>query len=66
MTWHADRVEYEADPKQARRLLAECGLNGCGIMQMATPGAKTSYSEFDADIPVERSPHTRFKGSADH
>ena len=46
--------------------IAECCLNGGGIMQMATPGAKTSYSEFDADIPTERSPHTRFKGSADH
>ena len=66
MTWRADRVEYKADPKQAKRLLAECGVNGDGINQMDTPGVKTSYSEFAADIPVERNLHTPFRRSADH
>ena len=66
MTLPANRIKYKADPKQAKRLLAECGLNSGGIKQMAMPGVKTSYSEFDADIRVERSLHTPFKESPDH
>ena len=27
ITWHSDRVEYEADPRQAERLIDECGFN---------------------------------------
>ena len=27
ITWHSDRVECEADPRQAERLIDECGFN---------------------------------------
>ena len=38
ITWYDDRIEYEADPRQAERLINECGLTGANAM--ATPGCR--------------------------
>ena len=62
VTWHDDRVEYEADPRQAERLIEECGLTGSN--PMGTPGAKTTFQDYQADEGLEKSLHTPFRGSA--
>ena len=36
--WCADSIEYEADPRQVERLVAECGLEGA--KSVVTPGVK--------------------------
>ena len=60
--WCEDRIEYEADPRQVERLVAECGLEGA--KGMATPGVKVGFSELESD--EELAPHltTAFRGSA--
>ena len=62
VTWHDDRVEYEADPRQAERLIEECGLTGSN--PMGTPGVKSTFQDHDADEGLEKSLHTPFRGSA--
>ena len=39
--WCRDRIEYEADPRQVERLIAECGLDGA--KPVVTPGAKPTF-----------------------
>ncbi len=62
ITWHEDRIEYEADPRQAERLVGECGLTGAN--SMTTPGSKLTYQDHEADKPLEKQFHTAFRGSA--
>ena len=56
------KIEYEADPRQAERLIGECGLTGAN--PMGTPGAKITYQEHEADVPLDQNLHTAFGGSA--
>ena len=51
-TWYDDRIEYEADPRQAERLISECGLTGAN--PMGTPGAKVTYQDHEAGKDDER------------
>ena len=62
ITWHEDGVDYEADPRQAERLIGECGLTGAN--HMGIPGAKISFQEHEADVPVGPKLFTAFRGSA--
>ena len=62
ITWHSDRIEYEADPRQAERLIEECGLTGASPVW--TPGTKTTFQEHAADAPLEPAMTTPFRGSA--
>ena len=62
ITWHEAHIEYEADPRQAERLIEECGLTGSN--PVGTPGAKTSFQEHEADKPLETAMTTPFRGSA--
>ncbi len=62
MRWCPDRVEYEADPRQVERLIAECGLEGC--KPMATPGVKATFTELENDEELPRRLHTAFRGAA--
>ena len=39
--WCSDRITYEADPRQAERLTAECGL--ADAAPVATPGVKPTF-----------------------
>ena len=55
-------IEYEADPRQTERLVADCGLDGCKTV--ATPGTRSSGEELDADKPLEARLHTPFRGAA--
>ena len=49
--WGDKHIEYEADPCQVERHIAECGLEGAN--GMATPGLKATFRELeeDADLP---------------
>ena len=62
MRWCEGRIEYEADPRQAEKLAAECGLEGAKAV--ATPGVKSSFHELEEDTPLEPRLHTAFRGSA--
>ena len=62
ITWHEAHIEYEADPRQAERLVEECGLNGSN--PMGTPGSKNSFQEHEADKPLEAGMTTPFRGAA--
>ena len=42
--------------------LEECGL--AGAIPMSTPGVSVSYQEHTADVPLQPSLHTSFRGSA--
>ena len=60
--WCDDRIEYEADPRQMERLVAECGLTGG--KPMATPGAKPTFAELENDEELPQKLHTAFRGAA--
>jgi hypothetical protein len=56
------RIEYEADPRQAERLLAECGLEGAN--PLGTPGVRDSAKEVEEEKPLDQKLHTAFRGAA--
>ncbi len=60
--WTADGIEYEADPRQAEKLVSECGLAGSNTM--ATPGLRASFAEVEKDQPLPTRLNTAFRGSA--
>ncbi len=60
--WTADGIEYEADPRQAEKLVSECGLAGSNTM--ATPGLRASFAEVEKDQPLPTRFNTAFRGSA--
>ena len=62
ITWHGDHIEYDADPRQAERLIEECGLAGSN--PVGIPGTKTSFQEHEADMPLAPAMTTPFRGSA--
>ena len=62
LRWCEGRIEYEADPRQAEKLAAECGLEGAKAV--ATPGVKSSVHEFEEDKPLEARLNTASRGSA--
>jgi hypothetical protein len=60
--WTEDGLEYEADPRQAEKLLRECGLEGASAV--ATPGVRPSAEQLSADKDLITGLHTAFRGSA--
>ena len=60
--WTPEGLEYEADPRQAEKLIAECGLAGSNTV--ATPGQRVSFSELENDEPLDPKLHTAFRGAA--
>ncbi len=62
ITWHEDRVEYEADPRQLERLVAECGLEGA--KPMVTPGVRAAFKTLEEDEELALRLHTAFRGAA--
>jgi len=55
-------LEYEADPRQAERLIGDCGLEGA--KPVATPGVRSTTEELERDKPLEPRLHTAFRGAA--
>ncbi len=60
--WCSGCIEYEADPRQAERLIAECGLEGA--KSVATPGVKATFRELEEDAGLRKELHTAFRGAA--
>ena len=55
-------IEYEADPRQAEKLVKECGLEGA--KPMGTPGVKAGFQELEQDASLPQRHHTAFRGAA--
>jgi len=49
--WTPQGIEYEADPRQAEKLVSECGLTGSN--SVATPGLRMSHKEVEEDEPLD-------------
>ena len=60
--WCKDRVEYEADPRQVERLVAECGLEGA--KGVATPGVKPTFKQLEENVDLPSHLTTAFRGAA--
>ena len=60
--WCSDHVEYEADPRQAERLVTELGLEGS--QSMVTPGVRAAGTELTTDSELSARAATDFRGSA--
>ena len=60
MRWTAKGFEYEADPRQAEKLLEEFLLDD-GCNSVATPGVKTLGTQLQGDKPLSEAEHTRFR-----
>ena len=54
-------LEYEADPRQAERLLEGLGLDG-DCESVAAPGLKALIDQLVADAGLPVSAYTRFRG----
>jgi hypothetical protein len=60
--WMDDRIEYEADPRQIERLVAECGLEGA--KSTATPGVRATFKKLEEDAELPAHLNTAFRGAA--
>ena len=60
--WTDEGLEYEADPRQVERLIAECGLEGANVV--ATPSVKASFKELESDQELRPEMHTAFRAAA--
>ena len=60
--WCSDGIQYEADPRQVERLVAECGLDGA--KPVVTPGVKPTFRELEDDAELPAHLVTAFRGSA--
>ena len=59
--WVDGGVEYEADPRQAERLLEGLNLDGEGCKPMATPGVKLEIEKLKEDKEHTADEHTVFR-----
>jgi len=60
--WTPQGIEYEADPRQAEKLIRECGLEGSN--PVCTPSVRESAAQIAEDKPLEAHLHTAYRGSA--
>ena len=60
--WTSAGLEYEADPRQAEKLVVECKLEGAN--RVTTPGVKPLAHQLEAEQPLSQGEHTRFRGQA--
>ncbi len=49
--WTKSGIEYEADPRQAERLVRDLGLEGCKTV--GVPGVKSSYDQVEQDKELD-------------
>ena len=64
MGWTSHGLEYEADPRQAERLLEELELDGDGVKGVVTPGVKTLVHQVQSEQTLPERDHTRFRALA--
>ena len=62
--WTAEGIEYEADPRQVEKRLAELELDGEGVKGVVTPGVKVLSNQGQSGQELPESEHTRFMGLA--
>ena len=62
MHWCAGGIEYEADPRQCEKVLAELDLEDAKTL--ATPGARPTSTQVAEDEPLEQNKHTLFRALA--
>ena len=60
--WTEEGLEYEADPRQAERLLEETGLEGANAT--ATPGVKFMAAQYENDEELPQSETTNYRAQA--
>jgi hypothetical protein len=60
--WCDAGIEYEADPRQAERLISECGLEGS--KPLGTPGIRATFTELEGDKELPPQLKTAFRGAA--
>jgi len=60
--WCEDHLEYEADPRQVERLVADCGLEQCKTV--GTPGVRAAFKELEEDSELKKELHTAFRGAS--
>ena len=49
--WTSEGVEYEADPRQAEKLLRDLQMDA-GVKSVGSPGVKATRDQFEADAPL--------------
>jgi len=59
--WTEEGVEYEADPRQAEKLIRECGLEGSNTV--CTPSVRESAAQVAEDKPLDDRLHTAYRAS---
>ena len=59
---HADKLTYEADPRQAERLIHECGMEGAN--PVGTAGTKVNFNDYENDTELPAKLHTAFRAAA--
>ena len=61
--WCDAGLEYEADPRQAEKLIEELQFND-GVNSCVTPGVKVGLSQIEEDKPLNPERHTIFRALA--
>ena len=60
--WTEDGIQYEADPRQAERLVSDLGLDD--TRRVGTPGVKQTFEMASRDKPLSEEKHTAFRAIA--
>ena len=62
--WTSDGLEYEADPRQVERLLADLELDGEGVKNASTPGVKPLQEQLKTEKKLDKEKHTEYRAIA--
>ena len=62
--WTDEGEEYEADPRQAEKLLEELDVVGDGVNGVVTPGVKVASHQVQSGQPLPAEQHTKFRALA--
>ncbi len=57
--WTEHGIEYEADPRQCEKLVAECGM--ANTNSVAAPGLRMSFGQLENDAELPPDKHTVFR-----
>jgi len=60
--WTDAGLEYEADPRQAERLIEAAGLDD-SCKSTVTPGLKVTKEQIEAEVALEADEHTPYRGN---
>ena len=60
--WTEDGLEYEADPRQAEKLIESMGLDSkCN--SVVTPGLKNTKEQIEEEKDLDQGAHTPYRGN---